>query len=146
MSKCKLKNTCTSIISSNCVNYNGIELKSIKSEDILCDLTLTDIIEKLDNVLNIVLLSIDVSNLQECKNSDLQIKDILKIYLDSLFEIKKEIKLIKEKQSNFKIEDIELLLDISCLTNSNLCYNNSTKIIDLFNILINEVCYLKTKI
>lgn len=140
------KRNCTTFTLSTCVDWTGKELTSFSNDEVLCNLSITNIIEKIDEKLKYVIDSIDVKDLTDCNTSDFKLKDILNIYLNTIFELKSKIDKLEKVNSITLTNEVTFNIDTSCLTNSNACYLTSKTIEDLFKILYTEVCYLKNKI
>ena len=142
----KLKNTCGIKTPSRCVFYD-LDLPEFSKLSILNEcITIEETTNDLYNITDLVLSSIDTKELgKQClkykvsQNKYKPFEDIVFIK-DILLKFEEEICSLKEKNTS---NDNSLELDFKCLTDS--CNNQITSLKDLLQVLINEVCNLKTQ-
>ena len=142
----KLKNTCGIKTPSRCVFYD-LDLPEFSKLSILNDcITIEETTDDLYNLTDLILSSIDTKDLgKQCLNykvSQNKYKPSENIIFikDILLKFEEEICSLKNNNTS---DDKPLELDFKCLTDS--CNNQITSLKDLLQVLINEVCNLKTQ-
>ena len=141
-----LKSNCTSIILSTCVDWAGKELDNALADVLRCNLSMTDVIEKMDSVITEILNSIDISKFVSCNNGNNEtIANVFNNYLDLLTKLKYDFDQLRLSYNSFDISTQKINIDTSCLTGESDCFVGDKTIFQLFDLLLTEVCYLKNK-
>ena len=142
----KLKHTCGIKTPSRCVFYD-LELPEFSKLNILNDcITIEETTDDLYNLTDLILSSIDTKDLgKQCLNykvSQNKYKPSENIIFikDILLKFEEEICDLKNKLNSGSDESLEL--DFKCLTG--VCNNEIDSLKDLLQILINEICNLKS--
>jgi len=142
---------CGTKVSSACVNWS--EKSPITSFDlttISCEPNLNDIIKNLDIVIKTIQNSIDLTGLdKECLTynpTTITVAELSQLYTTELCAIKAQIQTLQDDLANLNILNQPISIDVSCLFGSNNCQPTTQTIGTLLNLLVSEVCTLKTQI
>lgn len=142
--KDKLRNTCGKKINARCVDYEG-ELHDDSELDVCDNPNVEEVIEDINNTLNTITDSIDLSGLGDsCIDYNevdgvITVKEALGKIEAKLCELAELVELEKPDCPTIFSEDISCLnLDFQCLTD--VCGDKITNLKDLLQALIDESC------
>lgn len=147
--KCKnSSDSCGIILSSNCVDYSGQELKSIGKEVDQCNLTVSDVAELIDKELKKLKDGLDTKKIAKLCINSIDKEDTIVLVINKLItEICSLTKELEDtKQSLKEIDVLSSIVDIdsNCLSGTH-CSTDPT-LRSLLIKIISELCLLKSQV
>ena len=137
---------CIEPISSSCVFYQGSKLTSLDETKLVCNVTITDVLQEINNVLFKIKSSTDLSQLNnKCFTFDkLTVKqsELNQLFIDKLCEQSTKLDLIQNVNNNDVISNA--IINVSC--NLADCNNTSKTLKDFLQSLCTQINTLTDEI
>jgi hypothetical protein len=138
---------CGTITPSGCIAYTGPVLKGIPKEQVSCNPSLNTILENLANIVDGIKAGMDTTNLDlSCLSglSATELMDVIRGLIALSCDLKTRVEEVEDKTSSASLLGLPVTFDLSCLADSP-CYDNATTIQGLLQLLVTEICILKSR-